>query len=369
MPDRPRTLDEAKQFLTERIGTHRSPFEFTDPQAAQAAVDRLDGLDGERWAAVWGATADKFEAAADEAEARGDAQAAYTNRFQAYAFNFVGRYPSPNHPAKQHRYERAIANMLKLAPAMDPPVEVAHIPFEDGKQVICYLRRPPGVDRPPLAMVWGGIDSWKEEALAQSDHFLKAGLAFATTDMPGAGQSPMLGSAPDAERQYRPVFEWLRGRTDVDGERLAIVGRSFGGYWATKLAHTYPRYLRGAVSWGGGAHYMYQRDWAEKSRYADTYLMELPETRARMLGVTGFDAYVEAFGKLSLLDKGVLDLPSAPMLLVNGKEDTQCPIHDLYILLEHGRPKDARVFPGGHMGMTPQTWPTVINWVKQRLAA
>ena len=43
---------------------------------------------------------------------------------------------------------------------------------------------------------------------------------------------------------------------------------------------------------------------------------------------------------------------------------TQCPIRDLYILLEHGRPKDARVFPGGHMGMTPQTWPTVINWVK-----
>src|SRR5206468_10089222 len=149
------------------------------------------------------------------------------NRFQAYAFNFVGRYPSPNHPAKQRCYERAIANIVKLAPAFDPPVEIARVPFEDGQEVICYLRKPAGVERPPVAMVWGGIDSWKEEALAQSEHFLSAGLAFVTTDMPGAGESPVLGSAPDAERQYTPVFEWLRTRTDIDGERVVIVGRSF----------------------------------------------------------------------------------------------------------------------------------------------
>jgi hypothetical protein len=366
--DRPRTLDEAKAFLIERIETRRNPFEFTEQQAAREAVASLDGLDGARWAAAWATPADLFEAAADEAERRGDRAAAFTNRFQAYAFNFVGRYPSPNHPDKQCRYERAIANMLKLAPLFDPPVEVVGVPFEDGKQVICYVRRPKDVERPPVAMVWGGIDSWKEEALAQSEHFLRAGLAFVTTDMPGAGQSPVLGSEPAAERQYTPVFEWLRTRDDLDGQRLVIVGRSFGGYWTAKLAHTHRHYLRGAVSWGGGAHYMYQRDWAEKSRYADSYLMELPETRGRMLGATTFEEYVAAFSRLSLLDQGILEQPCAPMLLLNGKEDTQCPIADLYMLLEHGQPKMARVFPGGHMGMTPQTWPTVIGWVKDQLS-
>jgi esterase FrsA len=38
-----------------------------------------------------------------------------------------------------------------------------------------------------------------------------------------------------------------------------------------------------------------------------------------------------------------------------------------YILLEHGMPKSARVFPGGDMGQTPQTFPTIVNWLKNEL--
>jgi hypothetical protein len=55
------------------------------------------------------------------------------------------------------------------------------------------------------------------------------------------------------------------------------------------------------------------------------------------------------------------------MLIVNGKEDLQTPIADLYILLEYGSPKSARVFPGGHMGQTPQTLPTIIRWLQREL--
>jgi len=56
------------------------------------------------------------------------------------------------------------------------------------------------------------------------------------------------------------------------------------------------------------------------------------------------------------------------MLIVNGKEDLQTPIADLYILLEYGRPKSARVFPSGQMGQTPETYPTIVNWLKNELS-
>jgi len=56
------------------------------------------------------------------------------------------------------------------------------------------------------------------------------------------------------------------------------------------------------------------------------------------------------------------------MLIVNGKEDLQTPIADLYISLEYGRPKSARVFPGGHMGQTPETFATIGNWLKNELS-
>jgi esterase FrsA len=178
----------------------------------------------------------------------------------------------------------------------------------------------------------------------------------------------LVGRMPFPRQAHRDVYETIQALPALDGERVVIVGASFGGYWATKLAHSHRQYLRGAVSWGGGAHYMYQRAWVEKSRHSDTYLMELPETRARMLGASSFDDYAERIARLSLLDQGILDQPCAPMLLVNGKQDTQCPIEDLYVLLEHGNPKTARVFEGGHMAPGPRTMATIATWVGKRLA-
>jgi hypothetical protein len=78
--------------------------------------------------------------------------------------------------------------------------------------------------------------------------------------------------------------------------------------------------------------------------------------------------------RLSLLTRGMLERPSAPMLLVNGERDTQQPIADLYLLMKHGEPKDVWVNPeGGHMGRS-ERWPdgrvlsqVVEPWVLRRL--
>jgi surfactin synthase thioesterase subunit len=68
-----------------------------------------------------------------------------------------------------------------------------------------------------------------------------------------------------------------------------------------------------------------------------------------------------------LLDQGLLDRPSAPLLLVNGKDDKQCPPADIHLLLEYGSPKTVRLFPGGHMGFGPHTVPTIVAWVARCL--
>ncbi|OGA50865.1 MAG: hypothetical protein A3F74_00930 [Betaproteobacteria bacterium RIFCSPLOWO2_12_FULL_62_58] len=74
-------------------------------------------------------------------------------------------------------------------------------------------------------------------------------------------------------------------------------------------------------------------------------------------------------------DQGLLECPSAPLLLVNGKKDDQQPIEDLYLLLEYGNPKEARVYPeGGHMGRSPGTTDEeiiglIVRWLKSKLAA
>jgi esterase FrsA len=63
----------------------------------------------------------------------------------------------------------------------------------------------------------------------------------------------------------------------------------------------------------------------------------------------------------------VIDKPSAPLLLVNGIQDSIFPIEDMTLLLEHGSPKAARFYPSGHMGNSPTTIPTIVDWLKNRL--
>ena len=96
---------------------------------------------------------------------------------------------------------------------------------------------------------------------------------------------------------------------------------------------------------------------------------------AAALGGT-LDDFLAYGPRMSLLAQGWLDKPSAPMLLVNGEQDTQQPISDLYLMMKHGDPKDAWVNPaGGHMGRSDQ-WPqrrildeVVLPWIERALAA
>ena len=73
------------------------------------------------------------------------------------------------------------------------------------------------------------------------------------------------------------------------------------------------------------------------------------------------------------MTQGWIDKPSAPILGVNGKRDDQAPVEDIYLLMEHGSPKEARIYPeGGHMGRTPGMDAAEIGnmigaWLKQRL--
>lgn len=366
---RPRTLAEAKVWLNDKLAARQHPMNLIDPVEGQALIASLDGLDGASWARVWGGAGDEVRAQADAAATHDAAQAEslYT---KAHGLYFLGRFPCPNHPDKLRNAERERDAYVAAGAFWDAPVQRVSVPFAgrpgEGSEVVFLYRRPPGIARPPVVVMWGGVDAWKEQMTEACDAFLAAGVATIAMDNAGTGESPVKGVV-DAERQFLPVLDWAAAQADLDGAHPACLGRSFGGYWATKLAHLYPTRLAGAVNWGGGAHFMFQADWIEASRYPDSYLMELVETRKRMLGADTDADYLAFFERLSLLDQGLLDQPCAPLLLVNGKFDKQCPIADVHLLTEHGSPKSVRLFPGGHMGHTPRTLPTIVEWIVARL--
>lgn len=370
--DGPRSLDNAKQWMRDTLARRVHPMGLTEPSATLAVIESLTSLDGAAWAAAWAGQGDAFRHKAEEAEARQDTDAAREAWYQAYGFYFLGRFPCPNHPAKQDSYRRELDAYLRYGALLDPAIEVVSLPFAgrpgEGDTLRLYLRLPEGIAQPPVVLLWGGVDAWKEEMTILTGDLVKAGFATLAMDNVGTGESP-IKAGPDGERQFLPVLDWIEGCGRFDAGRIALVGRSFGGHWATKLAHLFPERFRAVVNWGGGVHFMFQPDWIEASRHPDSYLMELVETRSRMLGATNDAEYVQGFKRLSLLDQGLLDGPCAPLLLINGRNDTQCPIADIDLLCDHGSPKSVRLFPGrGHMGFGPGTVPAILDWLAARLA-
>ena len=361
--DGPRTLEEIKEDILSRIG-HRAPFVLADKNESEEALASLNGVEPEPWAAAWSRLGARWEDKAIAEEKSGDPQKIKQAYLKAYTYYGIGRHPFPSSPGKMAAYRKTREMYLAAARFFDPPLERVAIPFE-GKAVVGYLRLP--AKRPaPLILHWGGIDGWKEERHSFAENFLREGWGCFVMDGPGTGECPMLAS-PEAHKVYSAALDYFGGRPEIDAGRIAVVGASFGGYWATKVAHVERERLRAAVNWGGGIHYFFQPEWQEKSRDAPSYLFDLIEARAALFGKKTFEELVRAMPALSLKDQGWLDKPCAPMLLVNGKEDKQVPIEDFYLLLESGEPKAARFFPGGHMGNTPETFPTILKWLRGKL--
>ncbi len=356
---RERTLDEVKAEVLRRAGKF-SPFESIRPQDAAAVMNALTSLDRDHWAEQWCKVGLAYEA---EADARAKAGADRAALAEHYMLGFdtcrVGRYPAPTSPGQLEAYRDSLRIFREGARYLEPRLEIVELPFE-GKTLVGHLQVPPGVKNPPVVMHWGGVDGWKEDRLHVSGLVMKAGLASLAVDMPGSGENPFLYGDAAAERTYLVWMDYLARRPGLDGRRIGVWGGSFGAYWAARLAHVAPERIAGAVFHGGNLHYGFQREWLVPAFTTGgaTYLFgaaSLLDARGRAVGTKTMEEFLAAVPRFSLLTMGLLDKPSAPLLAVNGKLDDQAPIADVYLLMEHGSPKSARIYPrrpshGPHAG-------------------
>jgi esterase FrsA len=372
-----RTLEGIRSEIVNRAG-RINPFEWVNREDVSEVAGRLGSLDPDHWGKEWARIAARYEARGDEEQTRGQSQACGESFYLAYEYYRIGRYPVPDTTEKMTCYQGALRCFHKAAKYLDPPAERVEIPFE-GKTVVGYLQLPRGAARPPVVMHWGGVDGWKEDRRQASEAFHKEGLATFAIDMPGTGENPVLGGDPRAERTFSAALDHLEKRSDVDGSRVAVMGASFGGYWATKVAYVEWRRLRGAVNWGAGVHLSFLEQWLRPAltQRASQYLLgpkSLFEARSYMFRAKTLEEVLSLAPKLSLKDQGFLEKPNAPLLLVNGKKDDQHPIDDVYMLMEHGDPKEVRIYPeGGHMGREPgksnqHVLELITRWVKRKLS-
>lgn len=371
VPGGRRDLEALKQEVQRRADRAMPPLGGISPEDAKAALSGITSLEREEWAIAFNGVAEKhWQRAESLGGNRGEAAREY---WQAWRLFHFARWPTENAPAKRHAKQRALESFRQYAPRVDPAIETVRIPFE-GKEIIAYLRLPAGIRPAPLVFGIAGLDSRKEDVAAHTDGYLKRGLGIFSIDLPGTGESLHAVAEVGSDRIFSAALDYLATRPDVDAGRIVVQGRSWSGHWAAKLAITECERLRGSVMHGGPIHHYFQPQWLKSSLATGEYLYDYLEAKCSMHGANGLDDLLAKARPFSLLEQGLLDHPSCPMLVVNGARDSQVPIADLYLLLEHGDVKDAWVNPqGGHMGRSPQ-WPgpaiaekVLMPWMLQKL--
>jgi dienelactone hydrolase len=124
----------------------------------------------------------------------------------------------------------------KAAPLVEPSMEIFAVDFE-GSVLPGYLMKPKGVERPPIVVLVPGGDSTKEELYDFGLHMVERGMAVASFDGPGQGLVSLTSKIrPDYEVPIRAVVDHLLSRGDLDGDRLAVGGISYGGLFACRAA-------------------------------------------------------------------------------------------------------------------------------------
>jgi esterase FrsA len=371
-----RTIDEIKTEAVHRAEVGQYPLIGLDPGDVKEAFASIHTRDKDEWAAGFMGVADRYmnEAKSLEKTDPVKANADYIRAWRLYSF---GRWPIPASAGKQRSYEKAIEAFVAHARFWDPPLEIVRIPFE-GKEIIGYLRLPKNANGPvPLVLAVNGLDSRKEDLSESFSAILPFGIGFLAVDGPGTGQNPIKVSE-NAERMLSRVLDYIATRPEIDKNRVAMHGVSWGAYWATKMAIVERARLKGASAQSPPSDTFFQKDFLMNHLIGNReYLFDqVPALMAIFDNVKTVDEMAEVLPKMSLVKQGLLGKPMAPMLILAGVKDTQVPIFDIYLLLDKGDvPKTAWINPqGGHLGRQVGVWPdprifkeVIIPWLVHTL--
>jgi len=334
----------------------RAEVNYGDYQRIMARIRTWD-----EWLPAWCETAQEYERLAAEAEGRGARQSAAEGwRRAALCWHFAkfNWFLDPERAAHAQRhmnecYDRALWSLV-------PPGEKATIPY-GGARMAAILRRPAGAKRPPVVILFGGLDSVKEELQIVADYFLARGMATLAVDGPGQGETGSeLAIESESEKPIGAAIDFLERAEGVDAGRVGLYGQSLGGYYAIRAAAFETRITAAVASAGPYA-------------VADHWDSLPPMTREGYQYRTGATDAEDGRARVARFNlEGVVGRVACPLLIMHGTADQVVPVGEGRRIAKEAPHATYWEFEGGNHSLSNHHFEVrtgMADWMASRLGA
>jgi dienelactone hydrolase len=215
---------------------------FTGVGVDASIVERLRAsiATWDEWAPAWCAVGDDLSAFAQDRANRGNTATAASLWEQAsLLYLFAGMYFVHDEAAFVRAHAGQVGSFQRAAPLLPLPPTRLDVPF--AGTTIPVLVQTPSPDA-PVALLFNGFEGAKEESQARVAELHARGVATASFDGPGRGETwaslPMTGA-------YGPVagavIDALGAVPGIDSSRIGALGPNRGGFLALKAAAAEPR--------------------------------------------------------------------------------------------------------------------------------
>lgn len=298
-------------------------------------------------------------------------------RLLAYAFS------SPRVPGDVwlHDLDAGTARRLTRSPAhVDPTTfvepDLVRVPAADGEQIPAFVFRPrsreAGARTPVVVTVHGGPESQYRPAFAAlTQYLLAAGFAVVAPNVRGStGYGKRFEHLDDVHQRLDAVddlgavHDWLRTADDLDPDRAALYGGSYGGYMVLcGLAFQPERWAAGVDIVGMSSLVTFLENTAVwRRRFREREYGSLQHDRALLEAASPINR-VEAI--------------RAPLFIIHGANDPRVPLGEAEqihaVLTRRGVRCDLRVYPDeGHglakLGNRIDAYPQVVRFLSEVLA-
>jgi pimeloyl-ACP methyl ester carboxylesterase len=222
-----------------------------------ATAGRITEGDFESWFTEWDKLAHRLLLRADSSLSGGhleSAREAYlraSTYFRTAEFYLHGNPADPRILSESRASQKAYAEAAKLS---GPTWEPAQIPYA-GTTLPGYFYKVDNSGEPrPTLVFFGGFDSSVEELFYSGGAAaIRRGFNCLTFDGPGQGAPIREQKLPfryDYEAVVTRAVDYAISRPDVDGDNLALMGMSLGGYFAAR-AVAFEHRFRAAIFFDG----------------------------------------------------------------------------------------------------------------------